>query len=174
MVQRSTFSRIRISKQDTRLRGASLERRRGVSNRAQRRRIDPMRRHVARVITLVSAVMLFDGCRFHATPVRSALAVANEVDQAELAASGASSVYEALMRTRGLFFRQRGVSSLQATPMDAVLVFRSGALMGTIETLQTLRPADVRLVRRLSPMETYHKYGRRVSVAGIEVELVTL
>ena len=156
------------------LRSASLERRRSVPTRVQRRRIDPMRPPIVRVIVLAAAVMVLEGCSLHATPARGTMAVANEVDQAELAASGASSVYDALMRTRGLFFRQRGVSSLHATPTDAVLVFRGGALMGTIETLRMLRPADVRLVRRLSPIETFHKYGRRVGVAGIEVELVTL
>jgi hypothetical protein len=35
-----------------------------------------------------------------------------------------------------------------------------------------LRPSDVRSVRRISATETYRRYGRNVSVAGFEVELL--
>jgi len=52
-------------------------------------------------------------------------------------------------------------------------VFRAGALMGTAESLRSLGVSDVRVVRRLSAVETWHKYGRRVSVGGFEVELAT-
>jgi hypothetical protein len=30
----------------------------------------------------------------------------------------------------------------------------------------------VRVVRRISALDTWHKYGRRVSVGGLEVEFV--
>lgn len=131
-----------------------------------------MRHAATRAILLTMAVLALTGCSLHAAE-RDAMAVGNEVNQAELTASGASSLYDALVRTRGLFFRQRGASSINSSPMDAILVFRGGALMGTTESLRMLRPGDVRFVRRLTPIETYHKYGRRVSVAGFEIELAT-
>lgn len=106
----------------------------------------------------------------HAMPVR--LGVGDVVTREELVATGASSLYDALARTRGNFFRSRGLSSLASPPMDAILVFRDGAIMGTLTTLSMLRPSDVRTVRRISAAETYHRYGRNVSVAGLEVELV--
>ena len=58
------------------------------------------------------------------------------------------------------------------TPGDAILVFHDGAVMGTHTVLDMLRPADVRAVRRIGVTETYHRYGRHVSVGGLEVELV--
>ena len=129
-----------------------------------------MRHEATRAFSLMMVVLALSGCSFHAAE-RDAMSVGNEVNQAELTASGASSLYDALVRTRGLFFRQRGASSINNPPADAILVFRGGALMGTMESLRMMRPSDVRFVRRLSPIDTYHKYGRRVSVAGLEIEL---
>jgi hypothetical protein len=131
-----------------------------------------MRRTAVRAIALAVTVMTLDGCALHPTPAIGP-ALGNEVGQAELTASGASSLYDALVRTRGLYFQRRGIGSIHDTPVDAVLVFRDGAIMGTLTALRTLRPSDVRLVRRLTPIDTYRKYGRRVSVAGLEVELAT-
>ena len=123
-----------------------------------------------RAISLLMAALALSGCTMHAAN-RDATSVGNEVSQAELTASGASSLYDALVRTRGLYFHRRGASSIHNSPADAILVFRGGALMGTTESLRMMRPADVRVVRRLTPMETFHKYGRRVSMAGLEIEL---
>jgi hypothetical protein len=66
----------------------------------------------------------------------------------------------------------RGVSSIANAPTDAILVFHKGAVMGTLTVLDMLRPTDVRAGRRISVTETYHRYGRYVSVGGLEVELV--
>lgn len=129
-----------------------------------------MRHAATRAISFTMAVLALHGCSLRAAE-RDSMSVVNEVHQAELTASGASSLYDALARTRGLFFRQRGARSISNTPADTFLVFRGGALMGTTELLRMMRPSDVRFVRRLTPTETYHKYGRRVSVAGLEVEL---
>ena len=129
-----------------------------------------MRRAATRAISLLMTVLALNGCSLHPAE-RDAMSVGNEVNRAELAASGASSLYDALVRTRGLYFRHRGASSINGAPSDAILVFRGGALMGTMESLRMMRPSDVRFVRRLTPTETYHKYGRRVSVAGLEIEL---
>ena len=57
-------------------------------------------------------------------------------------------------------------------PGDDILVFRGGMLMGEINVLKMLRPDDVRVVRRLSAVDTYYKYGKHVSVGGLEIELV--
>jgi len=44
--------------------------------------------------------------------------------------------------------------------------------MGEATVLRMLRPSDVRYVRRLSAVDTYYKYGKSVSVGGLEIELV--
>ena len=124
-------------------------------------------------LTMLSLTML--ACYAH-DPAQTAplprLGVGDVVSQEELVASGASSLFDALVRTRRNFFISRGVSSLTNPPADAMLVFRDGAIMGTINVLSMMRASDVRSVRRLSATETYHRYGRTVSVGGLEVELV--
>ena len=72
----------------------------------------------------------------------------------------------------GSFFSPRGVSSISNAPSDALLVFHDGQIMGTLTVLDMLKPSDVRAVRRIGVTETYHRYGRYVSVGGLEVELV--
>jgi hypothetical protein len=134
--------------------------------------------HRSRSLLLVVLSLVMPACyahdpamhATHATPAR--VGVGDVVSGAELVASGGSSLYDALARTRGNFFRSRGLSSLTQPPSDAILVFRDGAIMGTITTLTMLRPSDVRSVRRISATETYRRYGRSVSVAGFEVELL--
>jgi hypothetical protein len=129
-----------------------------------------MLRASSRITLVVASAWLCAACRWHAADPGEP-SVGDIVSGAELTASGASSLYEALQRTRTLYFRPRGISSINNTPMDAILVFRGGALLGTVEVLHSLRPSDVRAVRHLSAVETYHKYGRAVSVGGLEVEL---
>jgi len=96
----------------------------------------------------------------------------NEVSGSELSASGATTVYDALVRTRRQYFATRGVNTMMLPASDAILVFRGGMLMGEITVLKMLRPSDVRVVRRLSAVDTYYKYGKQVSIGGIELELV--
>jgi len=98
--------------------------------------------------------------------------IGNEVSGAELAATGATTLYDALVRTRRQYFNPRGVSTVQHAPHDDLLVFRAGMLMGEATILRMLRPSDVLFVRRLSAVDTYYKYGKTVSVGGLEIELV--
>jgi hypothetical protein len=130
-----------------------------------------MRRASLRIVRLVPAAWLCAACQWHrAAP--GEMSAGDTVSQSELTASGATSLYEALQRTRTMYFRPRGVSSINNVPFDAILVFRGGALMGTVDVLRSLRTSDVRLVKHLNAVETYHKYGRMVSIGGIEVELI--
>ena len=122
------------------------------------------------VLSLVMTACYSHDPAMHAVPGR--IGVGDVVTREELVASGASSLYDALMRTRGNFFSARGVSSLVNPPADAILVFRDGAIMGTVNVLSVLRAGDVRSVRRINPTETYRRYGRNVSIGGFEVGLV--
>ena len=131
--------------------------------------------HLSRMslLTVLSLTML--ACYAH-DPAQSAapgrIGVGDVVSQEELVASGATSLFDALVRTRRNFFMSRGLSSLTNPPADAMLVFRDGAIMGTLNVLTMMRPNEVRVVRRISATETKHRYGRNVSVGGLEVELV--
>ncbi|PYP79205.1 MAG: hypothetical protein DMD35_09260 [Gemmatimonadetes bacterium] len=125
------------------------------------------------LVTVLTLTM--PACSAHApsrTAAHGVVSIGDVVTQEELVASGASSVYDALMRTRRQFFTSRGVSSLSNAPTDGVLVFRGGAIMGTLDVLNMLRPSDVRAVRHIGVTETYHRYGQHVAIGGLEVELV--
>lgn len=127
--------------------------------------------------TLFLAVALFTltACYAHDpsryTPL-GRVGVGDVVARTELVASGASSLYDALVRTRRQFFVARGVTSLRNEPADAILVFHAGMLWGTTDVLRTLQASDVRVVRRIGITETFQRYGRYVSVGGLEIELV--
>jgi hypothetical protein len=132
-------------------------------------------RHRSRTMLAVLCLLALTACHAH-DPSRAAtsgrVAVGDVVSSDELVASGATSLRDALVRTRRHFFTPRGRTSIDKSPADAILVFHDGAVMGTHTVLDMLRPADVRAVRRIGVTETYHRYGRHVSVGGLEVELV--
>jgi hypothetical protein len=131
-----------------------------------------MKRAAYWVVELLLVSSFSVGCQWHRVPNESE-ALGNEVSQAELTATGATSLYEALQRSRMRYFRPRGVVSFTNVPLDGMLVFRDGALMGTVEVLKTMRSSDVVMVRHLNSVETWAKYGRNVSIGGLEVELAT-
>jgi len=112
------------------------------------------------------------GCQWHNVP-RESDRVGNEVSQAELTATGATSLFDALQRSRMRYFRPRGIASFSNGPLEGMLVFRDGALMGSVEVLKTMRSTDVVMVRHLNSVETWAKYGRNVAIGGLEVELAT-
>ena len=133
-----------------------------------------MSRLPMRVTTMALSAIALAGCAsMHpSVPAADAPRLGNEVSGAELSASGATTLYDALVRTRRQYFNTRGVSTAQRAPHDDILVFRGGMLMGEATVLRMLRPSDVRVVRRLRAVDTYYKYGRSVSVGGLEIELV--
>src|SRR5215203_932540 len=124
-------------------------------------------RHRSRTILLVLLSLSLTACYAH-DPSRLAMpgrrGVGDVVSHDELVASGASSLRDALVRTRWQFFSPRGISSISNAPSDALLVFHNGAVMGTLTVLDMLKPSDVRAVRRIGVTETFHRYGRYVSV----------
>jgi hypothetical protein len=131
--------------------------------------------HRSRTVLLVVLSLALPACYAHdpATPSPLGRRSAGDfVSHDELVATGATSLRDALVRTRGQFFTPRGISSISNPPADAILVFHDGAIMGTITVLDMLKPSDVRAVRRIGVTETFHRYGRYVSTGGLEVELV--
>jgi hypothetical protein len=62
--------------------------------------------------------------------------------------------------------------SLYNAPTDSILVFRAGMLMGGLDVLRMMRSDDVRVVRHISAVDAYHKYGRVVSIGALEIEFV--
>jgi hypothetical protein len=128
-----------------------------------------------RITTVFLSVLAIAGCASLSGPRIASADVpklGNEVSGTELSATGATTVYDALVRTRRQYFAARGATTMLRGPTDDILVFRGGMLMGEVNLLKMLRPSDVKLVRRISAVDTYYKYGRTVTVGGIEIELV--
>jgi hypothetical protein len=131
--------------------------------------------HTTPALFLAFALFFLSACYAHDPSGYTTLrrvGVGDVVARDELVASGATTLHDALVRTRRQFFTARGVTSLTNAPADAILVFHDGAIMGTHTVLDILRPSDVRAVRRIGVAETFHRYGQYVSVGGLEVELV--
>ena len=134
-----------------------------------------MLRHTMRATTVLLSAMVFAGCASLAGPRAEAARapkLGNEVSGTELTATGATTLYDALVRTRRQYFNARGATTMLLPAGDDILVFRGGMLMGEINVLKMLRPTDVRVVRRISAVDTYYKYGKHVSIGGLEIELV--
>jgi hypothetical protein len=134
-----------------------------------------MLRHTMRATTVLLSAIAFAGCASLAGPRAEAARapkLGNEVSGTELTATGATTLYDALVRTRRQYFNARGATTMLLPAGDDILVFRGGMLMGEINVLKMLRPTDVRVVRRISAVDTYYKYGKHVSIGGLEIELV--
>ena len=128
-----------------------------------------------RATTVLLSSFAFAACTTVATPharLGSEPKLGNEVSGSELTATGATTLYDALVRTRRQYFNARGATTMLLPQGDDILVFRGGMLMGEMNVLKMLRPTDVKFVRRLSAVDTYYKYGKHVSVGGLEIELV--
>jgi hypothetical protein len=89
----------------------------------------------------------------------------------ELEQTGRIWLYDALRVSRPGYFMLRGPSSPFTAPRLDMLVVVNGLPVDDVEMLQSLRVAEVREVRRLDPVETYIKYGRRVMRGTLEVDL---
>jgi len=103
--------------------------------------------------------------------VRRNVPLAPVITRAELQSEAGYTLLEVVRRIRPSFLASRGATSIEGTPMLRVLVVIDGMPQGDVDVLQSIRAADVRQVRRLSVPETYLKYGRSVSVGGLEVTL---
>ena len=80
------------------------------------------------------------------------------IDSAELRESRASSVYDLISSTRSDWLLARGGPSGGRMPEVGVWTDASQRTRG-LDFLRTIRPTDIRSVRRLSPTESLHSYN---------------
>ena len=82
------------------------------------------------------------------------------ITEADIARISASSAYDAVVRLRGNFLRDRGVNSFMR-PMQSTrpTVFVDGMEMGTIFELRSIPARDVREIRFLSGPDAMLRYG---------------
>lgn len=89
----------------------------------------------------------------------------------ELVATNAGTALEAVERLRPEFLRPRGSSSLSTGAPDVPVVFLDGLRAGGFETLRTLRPTEVELIRFVSAADATTRYG--TGYPGGIIEVVT-
>ncbi len=82
------------------------------------------------------------------------------VTPAELVATKATNLYDALKQIRPEFFTPRGVSSIRLATPDLPTVYVDRNLLGDLESLRTIDVGIVREVRRLTPSEASIRVGR--------------
>ncbi|HEY9225583.1 MAG TPA: hypothetical protein VIP11_02975 [Gemmatimonadaceae bacterium] len=93
------------------------------------------------------------------------------IDGAELRASGAPNVYEAINRLRPAFFTTRGGTSFINEPAVPIVVVVNRLVSGGVEQLRDLDARVVRSVRRITAAEVFMITGRSAPAGGVEVVL---
>lgn len=91
------------------------------------------------------------------------------ISAAELRASDATNVYDAIQRLRPAFFATRGATSFLAEPSQPIVVIVNQLVMGGVGELRHIESASVRSIRRLNAAEVYSLTGRSAPAGGIEV-----
>lgn len=85
-------------------------------------------------------------------------------------APDATDLYIAIQSLRPQFLRTRGATSMQGSS-DPVRVYVGGVSAGGIEYLRNLKPAEIMLVRLLSPSDATTQYGTGHTAGALVVEL---
>jgi len=81
------------------------------------------------------------------------------VGAAELTATGAPDLFNALRQVRPEFLQARGVSSIRTATPDFPAVYLDGVQIGGIDELSNISTVNVREVRRLSAREALVRTG---------------
>ena len=128
-----------------------------------------------RVTTVLLSAIAFAGCASLAGSARESANVpklGNEVSGTELTATGATTVYDALVRTRRQYFAPRGATTMLPGPTTTSWSSAAACSWERSTCSRCCARATCDVVRRLSAVDTYYKYGNTVSVGGLEIELV--
>lgn len=123
-------------------------------------------RHMQR-LALFALVAVLSACASTPAQRTSGSADPNVILEAELATYADRPVVQAIQRLRPQFLRTRGVSSVNRTAVDVVVVYLGGTRMGGPEALEQIRTADVREIRYLSPSDASQRFGLNHSNGAI-------
>jgi hypothetical protein len=90
----------------------------------------------------------------------------NRIRAEEIQASYATSVYQLIQRSRGMWLMRNHPTDSGA---GAMLVFYDGAQLESVEDLRDIPLAGVQLIEFLNPAETEHRLGKYTTVGTIRV-----
>ena len=122
-------------------------------------------------VGMLAVAALCTACASGGAASRQTIALAPVISRAELRTAGGGTLFEVVRKVRPAFLAYRGATSINTPPSAAVLVVVDGIPLGDADVLRTIQASDVFQVRRLTAVETYQKYGRSVSIGGLEVVL---
>ncbi len=125
-------------------------------------------------IAAVALGALLAGCAPGATTTGGAPVSHNRdvVTPAELVATKATNLYDALKLIRPEYFNARGVSSIRLAVPDLPAVYLDRNQLDSLESLRTIDIALVQEVRRLTPTEANIRLGRDFPGGAILVTTV--
>ena len=90
----------------------------------------------------------------------------NRIRAEEIHASNATTVYQLIQRSRGMWLMRNQPTDSGA---GAMLVFYDGAQLEGVEDLRDIPLAGVQLIEFLNPSETEHRLGKYTTVGTIRV-----
>jgi len=94
----------------------------------------------------------------------------NVVSYAQLQQTTRTTLFDALRGIHPEYFIPRGRISINNIPGTSLLVYSKGMLMGETDVLSWIPVSEVAAVRRLSAVETFHKYGRTTAAGALEID----
>ena len=93
------------------------------------------------------------------------------ISPAELQASSASNLYDAINQVRPAFFMSRSRTSLLNEPDEDIVVIVDRRVLGGVSELRDIATKITKSVKRLTAAEVYQITGKRASSGGVEVVL---
>ena len=90
----------------------------------------------------------------------------NRIRAEEISASTATTVYQLIQRSRGMWLMRNHPTDSGA---GAMLVFYDGAQLESVEDLRDIPLSGVQLIEFLTPAESEHRLGKYTTVGTIRV-----
>jgi hypothetical protein len=102
-------------------------------------------------------------------PARRARPERNRIRLEEIQRSTATTVYQLIQASRGMWLMRNQPTDLNGTHQDQLLVFMDGAQLDGVDDLRQVALAGVRMVEFLTPSETEHRLGKYSTIGAIRV-----
>ena len=109
--------------------------------------------------TLIVATSLLAGCARATTESGANAGARNRLTQEELAATNATTLYDAIVKLRPDWLTSRGPSSVTDPTPTSASVIMNGNLLGRVDYLRQMRVLDVTEVRYWEPGQASARFG---------------
>ena len=126
-----------------------------------------------RRVSLLSLSLMSMGCAAATSTTRPVMNAGRDViTAAEIVASRATDVYQAVAQLRPEFLRRRSATAVPTFGAPSVVVYLDDIEYGRAESLRQVPLGRVRLIRYYSPTEADLRWGRRHPGGAIHISTV--